>query len=330
MDQYEFRNMRSHVLYINNLIKKTNTIIVFDTETTGLNPDANIIQFSAILYEKDGYRLKEKDTLNLYINPGKPLDPIITNITGITDKMLEDAASEKECINKILEFMKKGDIWAGYNVNFDLTKLEHMAKRCNVNYIQPEFIDVMQLARNVISKPKTGIKNYKLGTVTNFLFPDNDIKFHDSLEDVRATGKCLEFFINKYKDVKINDEKKENVVVDWASYWQNPYNKGQMRIKVFVNRKDIGIFWDCKNYCWTHKKDPASKKAFESIDIANIENQVLKKYGWRYHVDNMEDLSRQWGRSIREKEKKQNEVKEENTDTIIGFDAEIDNDIELL
>ena len=71
-------------------------MIIFDLETTGLpkaegsdlNMQPRIIEFGAIRVT-DG-NLEEYDRLEFFCNPGHPLDPVITKITGITDGMLKE------------------------------------------------------------------------------------------------------------------------------------------------------------------------------------------------------------------------------------------------
>ena len=70
-------------------------MIVFDLETTGLplaegadlDLQPRITEFGAI---KLDHQLKEIAELEFLINPGIPLDPKVTKITGLTDDMLKD------------------------------------------------------------------------------------------------------------------------------------------------------------------------------------------------------------------------------------------------
>lgn len=300
----EYRSIKSHVESVKSDMENARSIVVFDTETTGLVFEYDkVIQFSAILYEINNGAFNEMNRMNIYIDPQRPLDEIITRITGITDEDLIGAETEDAVIRQIDDFMKTGDVWAGYNVGFDMGMLEAMHKRCGQPWIVKPTIDVLEMARNCIYKQSSGIKNHKLGTVTNYLFPDMQVNFHDSLEDVRATGKCMEYLLEKYRGMEFSTQPKEKIAATWASFWVNPHNQGQRRIKVFSGRKDIGIYWDCKNHCWSCKKDKASREAFAKLDIDSIERQVLYKYGKIYDADNMDDLSRNWGAAIREKEK---------------------------
>ena len=64
--------------------------------------------------------------------PGKPITPKITELTGITNEMVADAPSEKEALEAFLAFA--GDrILVGHNVHaFDMRFLRAAAKRSGI------------------------------------------------------------------------------------------------------------------------------------------------------------------------------------------------------
>lgn len=76
--------------------------VVLDLETTGLNPRTDkIIEIGALLVE-DG---AVKDTFSTLVSPGRRLLPQTTEITGITDVMLEHAPVFSEIAEKLLAFL---------------------------------------------------------------------------------------------------------------------------------------------------------------------------------------------------------------------------------
>ena len=75
--------------------------MVLDLETTGLNPRTDkIIEIGALLVE-DGEIL---DTFSTFVSPGRKLLPQTTEITGITDEMLEHAPVFADIAEKLLAF----------------------------------------------------------------------------------------------------------------------------------------------------------------------------------------------------------------------------------
>ena len=76
--------------------------MVLDLETTGLNPRTDkIIEIGALLVE-DGEIL---DTFSTFVSPGRKLLPQTTEITGITDEMLEHAPVFADIAEKLLAFL---------------------------------------------------------------------------------------------------------------------------------------------------------------------------------------------------------------------------------
>ncbi len=76
--------------------------VVLDLETTGLNPRTDkIIEIGALLVE-DGEIL---DNFSTFVSPGRKLLPQTTEITGITDEMLEHAPVFADIAEKLLAFL---------------------------------------------------------------------------------------------------------------------------------------------------------------------------------------------------------------------------------
>ncbi|MCG6197416.1 hypothetical protein H1215_09550, partial [Anoxybacillus sp. LAT_38] len=73
-----------------------NRFIVVDFETTGSHPRQgdSIIQIGAVAID-DGQITESYSTL---INPGQPIPPFITQLTGITDDMVADAPTLEEAL----------------------------------------------------------------------------------------------------------------------------------------------------------------------------------------------------------------------------------------
>lgn len=111
--------------------------LIFDTETTGIpkHPAAKdavqprIIEFAGILIESNGVEYGE---LSLLINPGQPLEEIITKITGLTDEDLKDEPPFIERAPTLFEFFQKADCLLSHNLPFDHTMLWMELKRNNI------------------------------------------------------------------------------------------------------------------------------------------------------------------------------------------------------
>lgn len=295
----EWRNIKKNKESFLSLIEDHKELIIFDTETNGLKKDAKIIQFSAVKYRIDRFSLQEVDMLDLYINPEEPLPAKIVELTGITDEMLASAKTEDRAADEIFSFMRSADLWAGYNISFDLSKLAAMAERTGRYYQEDDTIDVLQMARDCI--PRNKVTDHKLGTITKYLFPDDHFQFHSAIEDVRATAKCMELFLKQYLEFMPETDKTQ-IRVEWAHFWINPKARSQQRIRLKLTVGETGdIFYDAIKKCWSCKSGTAAKKLFKELDLAGIEEQVLRRYGWRYNASDMDLLCRNWGADVRAK-----------------------------
>ena len=106
----------------------SDTIVVLDFETTGLNTrNDRIIEIGAVKLQ--GGRVV--DTYAEMVNPGMPLPPKITEITGITDHMLMDAPSAAEALPKLLDFIADAPL-AAHNAGFDCAMLDSELKRLGI------------------------------------------------------------------------------------------------------------------------------------------------------------------------------------------------------
>ena len=92
--------------------------VVFDLETTGLYPNSgdSIIEIGAVKI-CNGEIIDRFDEL---IDPGKELDPKITEITCITDNMLKGKRGELEVLTDFIKW-SDGLPLVAHNAKFDLS-----------------------------------------------------------------------------------------------------------------------------------------------------------------------------------------------------------------
>lgn len=97
-----------------------NTLVALDIETTGLeSQNDKIIEIGAVRFS--GSEIQEE--FNSLINPGKPIPPFISQLTGITDAMVRKAPPVEEVIDQLIDFVKDAPV-VGHNVKFDLSFLK--------------------------------------------------------------------------------------------------------------------------------------------------------------------------------------------------------------
>lgn len=117
-----------------------------DIETTGLNAYENhIIEISALKYRKK----KMIDRFVTLVNPNVMISSFITNLTGITDEMVERAPCVEEVMDLFHHFVSD-EVIIGYNVNFDIGFLDVNLRNSTNEYLTNEYVDVLRIARRVL------------------------------------------------------------------------------------------------------------------------------------------------------------------------------------
>jgi len=123
-----------------------NTYVVWDFETTGFNAGGgdSIIEVGAVKI-CNGEII---DRFNELINPGHKLNPRITEVTNITNEMLEGKPNEEEVIKRFIEWFKDYPMVA-HNAKFDVSFLEMAYKKYNLGTFKNTVIDTLELSRTL-------------------------------------------------------------------------------------------------------------------------------------------------------------------------------------
>ena len=120
--------------------------IALDLETTGLDTENdNIIEISACRFI-NGKFIEDYSTL---LNPQINIPDKITEITGITNKMVAGAPSIDKVLPEMLDFIGKLPI-IGHNVTFDYNFLCNSCKNNSIPYSELLLYDTYSLARMLL------------------------------------------------------------------------------------------------------------------------------------------------------------------------------------
>ncbi|MEA5136442.1 MAG: 3'-5' exonuclease [Candidatus Fimivivens sp.] len=161
--------------------------VVLDLETTGLSDLRDeIIEYAAVRYV-DGHPI---DQIQSLVNPKTEIPPRITQLTGITQSMVDNAPLISESLPQLIDFIG-GRMVVAHNAPFDVGFIENSAKRHLDVDLDLLFWDTLPLFRTVFPH----LNNYKLGTVANYLGLV-DKTHHRALSDTLTTGQCLRYVID--------------------------------------------------------------------------------------------------------------------------------------
>ncbi len=107
------------------------TCVVFDTETTGLDPATDrIVQIAGLRITRGHLTGERFETL---VNPGRPIPPGSTAIHGITDAMVADAPDMTAALTAFHHFAEDA-VLVAHNAPFDMGMLRRAALETGVHF----------------------------------------------------------------------------------------------------------------------------------------------------------------------------------------------------
>ena len=115
------------------LFEEYDRLVLFDTETTGLDFSRDeIIEFAAVVVERrDGIAtvIQEYDEL-ITLTPGNTVPPMIENLTGIsTQDILDRGIPKAQVCQDIAQMIAGNTLLLAYNAHFDLSFLYYLLLR---------------------------------------------------------------------------------------------------------------------------------------------------------------------------------------------------------
>lgn len=170
----------------------TKPLVVFDLETTGLDlVNDRVIQLSYIKVCPDGTELRG----NEIINPGKPIAPEITALTGISDDDMKDRPAFKELAPRLAEEFKGCD-FAGFNSNhFDIPMLAEEFLRAGIDFDfgKCRLIDAQAIFHKMERRNLAAAYKFYTGRKM-----EEDFEAHRADQDTEATYRVLMGELDKY------------------------------------------------------------------------------------------------------------------------------------
>ncbi len=167
-------------IYNDNIMN--NTFVVFDIETTGLDPETcEITEIGAV--KVVGGVIKER--FASFVKPKGKIPKEVQQLTHITDEMVANAPSVEDVLQDFYDFTR-GCVISGYNIiGFDMNFIRKAAQKCGLKF-DNDLLDTLIVARTSGLR----VSNYKLGTVVSALGITLE-GAHRAYNDAHATAQVL-------------------------------------------------------------------------------------------------------------------------------------------
>lgn len=194
-------------------IPKSDTFVVYDLETTGLNTTYGaIIQIGAVKVV-DGI-IDESQTFEEFVNPkysNAAVSEKITEKTGITDEEVKNARQIWEIIPDFVKFIGDDTLVGFNNKKFDSKFLERAGRYSNIIITNKQF-DVMRYAKRISDKYNLEVKDNKLNDYAEYFGIKNE-KAHTALSDAITTAKVYIELRKLEEDKKLSEN--DGLDLDW-------------------------------------------------------------------------------------------------------------------
>lgn len=174
--------------------------VVVDTETTGLSPGIDsIIEFGAVRYRNH----EVIDTFSTLVKPDtyysewsdngiQYISPFISNLTHITNEMLDTAPLMEDVLPEFLSFVKDSYI-VGHNVNFDVNFIYDTSMKYSYPAFTNSFIDTLRMSKMLLPH----LPHHRLADLA-LLYDVDYSHAHRAIEDVYITE---EVYKGLYKEM---------------------------------------------------------------------------------------------------------------------------------
>jgi DNA polymerase-3 subunit epsilon len=166
---------------------------VIDVETTGGRVgEEGVTEIAVFLF--DGHEIV--DQFITLVNPERPIQPFVQQLTGITPKMVARAPKFPEIAKRLVQ-MTEGAVFVAHNAPFDYRMIQDEFGRLGYDY-ERKTLDTIPLARRLIP----GLKSYGLDALCTALNISNTSR-HRADGDARATVELLRILLAKDREKSI-------------------------------------------------------------------------------------------------------------------------------
>lgn len=187
---------------MNTLFDQFNSIVVLDTETSGLDFKGDqIIELAAIKCIFDG-EIKIIDEMDDFIllPDGKVLDEKIVELTGITDEMLKNEGKEKSVVaQKFAALIDDKTLLVAYNAQFDMNYLFYFLHR---ERKADKLKGIKMLDALTVYKDRHEYPHKLENAIEVYNLSEKVVNSHRAIEDTKALLEVLKAMGDEKRDLE--------------------------------------------------------------------------------------------------------------------------------
>lgn len=173
--------------------------LVFDTETSGLNADFNVIlQLSYQIRNAENKLIKERDFFFAYPEDRSKISEKAIEVNGLTEEYIasKGITERSAAFNEFYNDVEACGTVVAHNGKFDIKFINASSNREGVNFDDEwsdKLYDTMTSTITLCQLPRKngGLKQPKLSELAEHLqISYDDLNLHDSASDVELTARC--------------------------------------------------------------------------------------------------------------------------------------------
>ena len=165
------------------------TFVVYDLETTGLDPEADeFIQIAAMRFSAG--QLQPGETFASFARPRRPISSFIESYTGIGDRHVRGAPRPEEVLGTFARWAGEATLIAHYGLRFDSKFLAATCRRHGLPMREVQSIDSIHMSKMVFGKTR-GTGHSLDHLVSRLRIDQRGVRRHDARGDVEVLGRVV-------------------------------------------------------------------------------------------------------------------------------------------
>ncbi len=207
-------------------------VIVFDVESTGINPlEDEIIQIAAFRITKEGEILERFER---FIKPSKPVGQS-EDVHGFSDAFLEERGESARTVLEAFQSFTKNAVVVGHNVQYDATIFGAELHRNGLGRDGFAAVyDTLDMFRRFYPR----LENHKLGYLSE-VFETKHKPSHNAMDDILATAELLVRIVRK-NIVDTADERRKLILQYKSAFGELAASMATLRRKSKTEKpKDV-------------------------------------------------------------------------------------------